>query len=70
MSEEEIIGKKFNLDVGSLSPVSMIVKDITDDKVIVEYIGSTPGRMEEFNIPDFEYLAGIKLNQNKDEETN
>ncbi len=67
MTEEQIIGKKFNLDVGSSSPVSMIVKDITDDKVIVEYIGSTPGRMEEFNIPDFEYLACIKLNQNKED---
>lgn len=67
MSKEGIIGKKFNLDVGSSSPVSVIVRNITDDKIIVEYIGSTPGRMEEFNIPDFEYLAGIKLNQNKDE---
>ena len=67
MSEEGIIGKKFNLDVGSSSPVSVIVRNITDDKIIVEYIGSTPGRMEEFNIPDFEYLAGIKLNQKEDE---
>lgn len=67
MSEEEIIGKKFNLDVGSSSPVSVIVRNITNDKIIVEYIGSTPGRMEEFNIPDFEYLACIKLNQNKDD---
>jgi len=45
----------------------MIVKDITDDKVIVEYLRSTPGRIEEFSISDFEYLACIKLNQNKDE---
>ena len=70
MSKEEIIGKKFNLDLGSLSPVSMIVKDITDDKVIVEYLHSTPGRMEEFTISDFEYLAGVELNQNKDEKDN
>ena len=62
MGEEGIIGKKFNLDVGSSSPVSVIVRNITDDKAIVEYIGSTPGRIEEFRIPDFEYLAGIKLN--------
>ena len=67
MSKEEIIGKKFNLDLGSLSPVSMIVKNITNDKVIVEYLHSTPGRIEEFSISDFEYFAMIQLNQNKDE---
>ncbi len=67
MSKEEIIGKKFNLDLGSLAPVSMVVKDITDDKVIVEYLQSTPGRMEEFTISDFEYFACIKLNENKDD---
>ena len=68
MSKEEIIGKEFNLDLGSLSPVSMIVKNITDDKVIVEYLHSTPGRIEEFSISDFEYFAMIQLNQNKEDE--
>ena len=68
MSKEEIIGKEFNLDLGSLSPVSMIVRDITDDKVIVEYLHSTPGRIEEFSISDFEYFAMIQLNQNKEDE--
>ena len=67
MGKEEIIGKKFNLDLGSLSPVSMIVKNITNDKVIVEYLHSTPGRIEEFSISDFEYFAMIQLNQNKDD---
>ena len=68
MGKEEIIGKKFNLDLGSLSPVSMIVKNITNDKVIVEYLHSTPGRIEEFSISDFEYFAMIQLNQNKEDE--
>jgi len=68
MSKEDIIGKKFNLDLGSLSPVSMIVKNITNDKVIVEYLHSTPGRIEEFSISDFEYFAMIQLNQNKDDD--
>tara|TARA_R110000772_G_scaffold258077_1_gene375133 strand:- start:693 stop:899 length:207 start_codon:yes stop_codon:yes gene_type:complete len=68
MSKEEIIGKEFNLDLGSLSPVSMIVKNITNDKVIVEYLHSTPGRIEEFSISDFEYFAMIQLNQNKEDE--
>ena len=65
MSKEEVIGKEFNLDLGSLSPVSMVVKDITDDKVIVEYLNSTPGRIEEFSISDFEYFACIKLNKDE-----
>lgn len=65
MSKEEVIGKEFNLDLGSLSPVSMVVKDITDDKVIVEYLNSTPGRIEKFSILDFEYFACIKLNKDE-----
>ena len=65
MSKEEVIGKEFNLDLGSLSPVSMVVKDITDDKVIVEYLNSTPGRIEEFSISSFEYFACIKLNKDE-----
>lgn len=67
MSKEEIIGKEFNLDLGSLRPVSMIVKDMTIDKVIVEYLKSTPGRIEEFSISDFEYLSGMKLNYSTEE---
>jgi hypothetical protein len=61
MNKEQLIGKKFNLDLGSSAPVSMIVKDVTKDKVIVEYLDSTPGRTEEFIIPEFEYFAMIKL---------
>jgi hypothetical protein len=61
MNKEELIGKKFNLDLGSLSPVEIIVKDVTKDKVIVGYLNSTTGRTEEFTIPEFEYLAMIKL---------
>ena len=61
MNKEEIIGKEFDLDLGSSSPVSMIVKDVTEDKVIVEYLRSTPGRVEEFTISEFEYLAGIEI---------
>lgn len=61
MNKEELIGKQFNLDLGSLSPVSMVVKKITDEKVIVEYLHSTPKRIEEFSISDFEYFASIKI---------
>ena len=53
MNKEEIIGKKFFLDVGSLAPVEVKVVEITDSKVIVEYLNSTSGRVEEFSISDF-----------------
>ena len=59
MSKEEIIGKKFTLDLGS-SPVEVKVVEINDSKVIVEYLNSTSGRVEEFSISDFEYFAMIK----------
>jgi hypothetical protein len=60
MNEEQLIGKKFTLDLGS-TPVEIVVNDITENKVIVEYLKSTPGRIEEFTISDFEYFAMIKL---------
>ena len=60
MSKEQLIGKKFTLDLGS-TPVEVVVNDITENKVIVEYLKSTPGRIEEFTISDFEYFAMIKL---------
>ena len=60
MNKEEIIGKKFTLDLGS-SPVEVKVVEITDSKVMVEYLNSTSGRVEEFSISDFEYFAMIKI---------
>jgi hypothetical protein len=57
---KELIGKKFTLDLGS-TPVQVVVKNITKDKVIVEYLNSTPGRIEEFTISNFEYFAMIKI---------
>ena len=75
LTKEEIIGKQFNLDLGSSSPVSVIVKDIKQDidlsgnidKVIVEYLYSTPGRTEEFTLSNFEYLAYIEINKKQEE---
>ncbi len=60
MSKKDLIGKAFTLDLGS-TPVEVIVNHITEDKVIVEYLKSTPGRIEEFSIPDFEYFAMVKI---------
>jgi FKBP-type peptidyl-prolyl cis-trans isomerase 2 len=65
MNNEQLIGKKFDLDLGSLAPVSMIVKDVTKDKVIVEYLNSTPGMTVEFTISDFEYFAMIKIKRHE-----
>ena len=64
MNKNQIIGREFNLDLGSLAPVEMVVRDVTEDKVIVEYLDSTSGRMEEFTVSEFEYFAGIKINEN------
>ena len=60
MNNEKLIDKTFVLDLGS-TPVEVKIKEITEDKVIVEYLRSTPGRIEEFTISDFEYFAMIKI---------
>lgn len=59
-TSKNIVGKQFDLDLGS-SPVSVIVKEVTDDKVIVEYLHLPIKRTEEFTISEFEYFATIKL---------
>ncbi len=64
MMNKELIGKEFTLDLGS-TPVKVVIKNITKDKVIVEYLNSTPDRMEEFTISDFEYFTMIKIDNNK-----
>jgi hypothetical protein len=56
-----LIGKTLDLDLGSSSPVTVTIKEITDTKVIVDYKNSTPGRFEEFSIDNFEYFSGIKI---------
>jgi FKBP-type peptidyl-prolyl cis-trans isomerase 2 len=58
--DNELIGRTLDLDLGS-TPVNMTIKEITETKVIVEYNRSAPGRTEEFNISDFEYLSGLKI---------
>lgn len=62
MGNENIVGRTLNLDLGSLSPVNVTITEITDDKVIVRYNNSIPGRIEEFGISDFEYFSGLKIN--------
>jgi FKBP-type peptidyl-prolyl cis-trans isomerase 2 len=59
--DTSLIGKTFDLDLGSSSPVSVTIKEITDTKVIVGYNDFNPGRAEEFSIDSFEYLSGLKI---------
>ena len=54
------IGMSVSLDLGS-TPVKVKIKEITDTKVIVDYEQSTPGRLEEFSIDNFEYFSGLKI---------
>ena len=56
-----LIGRTLNLDLGSSSPVNVTIKEITEDKVIVMYNNSFPGRIEEFTIGSFEYLSGLNI---------
>jgi len=56
-----LIGRTLNLDLGCSSPVNVTIKEITDDKVIVGYNNSTPGKIEEFSIGSFEYISGLKI---------
>lgn len=60
-NNNKIIGRVFNLDLGSLAPVEVEVKSIDKDEVTVKYLKSTPGRTEKFSISDFENLTGIKI---------
>lgn len=47
------IGKIYFLDLGSLAPVEVKVLDIKGNKVICEYLKSTPGRIETLSIDFF-----------------
>jgi hypothetical protein len=60
IDDKGLVGRQFILDSGSL-PVLVIVKDVTEEEVTVEYLYSTPGRIEKFSIADFEHLAMIKI---------
>ena len=44
-----LIGRTINLDLGSSSPVSVTIKEITDTKVIVNYENSTIFRIQNIN---------------------
>ena len=57
---DSIIGKQFTLDLGS-TPTMVLVKEVTDSEVVVEYLRSWPGRIERFSIASFEYFTGTQI---------
>lgn len=57
---DSIIGKQFTLDLGS-TPVKVLVKEITDNEVVTEYLQSWPGRIERFSIESFEHFTGVQI---------
>ena len=62
---DSLIGKNLDLDLSGSSPVNVTIRKIENGKVFVEYNNSTPGRIEEFNISEFEYFSGLKINNEK-----
>ena len=64
IKENTLIGKEFYLDLDSVAPVEVKIKEITDTKVIVDYLSSSPSREEEFLIKDFNYFAGTNIKEN------
>ncbi|AGO48908.1 hypothetical protein Phi14:2_gp030 [Cellulophaga phage phi14:2] len=57
MKNETIIkGKEYSLDLGASAPVEVRVLEIIKDTIKVEYLNSTPGRIETFSRKDFEYF--------------
>ena len=62
ITEGGLIGKIIQLDIGSSSPVTVKIKEITKDSVICEYIYSSDGRIEKFDISSFELFSHMKIN--------
>ena len=59
-----IVGKKISLDLGS-NPVDTEILSVNENSVTVKYLNSSPGRVEDFSISDFEILSGIKIQSNE-----
>lgn len=53
-SDEPLIGQEYHLDLGAQTPVHVKVLEILDeDRVLVEYLGSTPGRKSTLDMAFF-----------------
>jgi len=61
INKEELIGKVFYLDMGSLSPIEVEVIGVDGDMVKVKYLNSYQNRVEIFNIGNFCYFANITI---------
>ena len=67
MNKDGLIGHRLDLDLGQQAPVAMRVIAVENDKVVVEYLNSTAGRIEKFSISDFEKLSGLKLTDDSED---
>jgi hypothetical protein len=65
MNKKDLIGKTFNLDLGALAPVSVTVREVKTNDVVVEYNNSTHGRTREISLKAFEHFAAIKINKSE-----
>jgi FKBP-type peptidyl-prolyl cis-trans isomerase 2 len=65
MNKKELIGKTFNLDLGALAPVSVTVREVKTNNVVVEYNNVIHGRTREISLKAFEHFAAIKINENE-----
>lgn len=59
--KSDVINQTFNLDLGSLALTTVLVTNILNDNVYVDYLNSSPDRKEIFTLKDFEYFASIKI---------
>ena len=53
-------GQILSVDLSASAPISMKVLSFDDKQVKVEYLDSTPGRIEYFNLADFRLFIGEK----------
>ena len=70
MNKSDMTGKTLYLGVGSQSPIHVIIKEITDDSVVVQEdpnsyysTNNREGRTIEFTIPEFERITTIKISR-------
>ena len=58
-----VIGRIYHLDLGASVPVSVKPIQIKDGILTVEYLNSTPGRVEEFTTEEFSHFSGMNIDK-------
>lgn len=57
MENKPIINQRYSLDLGSSSPVEVIVREVDEKYVYVEYLYSWEGRTEKFTLSDWNHFV-------------